>query len=219
MNKKLLSIILICSLCIIFTACGPSDEKMTEAQQKYTELVKAHNQAVEMHKKIDDNSMDDDLVRLREKILEVEAYDLTKMKDEEIDILIQIMDTLIASYEDLSSELETIKREKGAAILVAIPLSITNQTNCFFTELRLYESGDVSIHENVLVGMGDFSVGETLTGLVVQRDVNNTPWMIELQDENGNSYAFELAVEEYDEEGVKLTLYYDEEKNEIGLNF
>lgn len=219
MNRRLFSIILICSLCFIFTACGPSDEKMAEAQQKYAELVEAHNQAVEMHKNIDDNSMDNDLVRLREKISEVEAYDLTKMKDEEIDILIQIMDTLITSYEDLSSELTNIKREKDAAILVAIPLSITNQTDYFFTELRLYESGDVDIHENVLGGMGNFEVGETLTGLVVQRDVNNTPWIIELQDENGSSYTLELAVEEYDEEGAKLILYYDEEKREIDLKF
>lgn len=54
---------------------------MSQAQQKYAELVEIHNQVVEMHKDIDNDSMDDTLVRLREKISEVEAYDLTEMKD------------------------------------------------------------------------------------------------------------------------------------------
>lgn len=218
MNRRLFFIVLACSLCIMLTACGPSDEKVAQAQQKYAELVEIHNQVVEMHKDIDNDSMDDTLVRLREKISEVEAYDLTEMKDEEIDMLIQIMDTLIASYEDLSLELANIKGEEDAAVLVAIPLSITNQTSYSFVELKLYESGDAGIHENVLTGMGDFAAGETLTGLVVQRDINNTPWLFELQDENGNSYTFELAVEAYDEEGAKLTLSYDEEKEEVILN-
>ncbi len=218
MYKKLLFIFMVCGLCIVMTACGPSDEKVEEAQQKYMELLEMHNQTVEMHKNIADNSLDMTLIELREKIAEIENYDLMKMKDEEIDILIQIMDALIVSYKDLSSELAEIKGKEDAAVRIPISLSITNQTDFSFTELKLYESGDAGGHENVLAGLGDYSVGETLTGLVILRDVNNTPWILELKDENGVSYEFNLLVENYDEDGVKLNLGYDTEKKEITLN-
>lgn len=218
MNKKLFSMFMICGLCVMLTACGPSDEKVTEAQQKYTELVEIHNQVVEAHKNVEDNSLDEPLTALREKIEEVEEYNLTEMKDEEIDILIQIMDTLIEDYEEFLTTLTNIKGEEEAAVLIPISITVTNQTDFSFTELKLYEAGDMSTHEDVLTGLGDFASGETLTGLVVQCDADHTPWVLELKDANGVAYEFSLPVEEYSEEGVKLTLSYDPEGKEIILD-
>lgn len=218
MNKKLFSIFMICGLCLMFTACGPSDEKVAEAQQKYTELVEIHNQVVEAHKNVTDNSLDEPLTELREKIESVEEYNLTKMKDEEIDILIQIMDTLIEDYEEFLDTLTDIKGEEDAAVLTPISITVTNQTDFSFTELKLYEAGDMSTHEDVLMGLGDFASGETLTGLVVQRDADDTPWVLELKDANDVAYEFSLPVEEYGEESVKLTLSYDPEGKEIILD-
>lgn len=218
MCKKILSIFMICILCIVVTACGPSDEKVAQAQQKYAELVEIHNRVVEVHKNVTDNSLDESLTNLREQVTDVEGYNLTEMKDEEIDILIQIMDTLIASYEDCLNTLADIKWEEEAAVLVAIPLTLVNQTNFSFTEIKLYEAGDAGLHENVLSGLRDFAPGETLTGLTLQRDIDNTPWVLELADANGNAYQFDLSVKEYEEEGVKLNLSYDAEENIVSLN-
>ena len=218
MCKKILSIFMICILCIAVTACGPSDEKVAQAQQKYAELVEIHNRVVEAHKVVTDNSLDESLTNLREQVTDVESYNLTEMKDEEIDILIQIMDTLIASYEDCLNTLADIKWEEEAAVLVAIPLTLVNQTNFSFTEIKLYEAGDADLHENVLAGLRDFAPGEMLTGLTLQRDIDNTPWVLELADVNGNAYQFDLLVKEYEEEGVKLNLSYDAEENIVSLN-
>ena len=35
MFKKITSLFIICCLCIFVTACGPSEEKVAQAQQKY----------------------------------------------------------------------------------------------------------------------------------------------------------------------------------------
>ena len=218
MYKRLLSLFMMFGLCVILTACGPSDEKVAQAQQKYADLVEIHNQVVEAHNEVEDNSLDEPLTELREKIKEVEAYNLTEMKDEEIDILIQIMDALIEDYEDYLTVLTDIKGEEDAAELTPISITVANQTDFSFIELKLFEDGDMSTHENVLTGLGDFASGETLTGLVVQRDADDTPWILELQDTNGISYEFYLPVEEYDEEGVKLILNYDSEQKEIILD-
>lgn len=218
MYKRLFSILVICGLCMMLAACGPSDEKVQEAQQKYAELTEIHNQVVEAHKNVTDDSLDESLAELRKQITAVENYNLTEMKDEEIDILIQIMDTLIGSYEDFLTTLNDIKGEEDAAVLIPISVTIANQTGFSFTELKLYEDGDVGMHEDVLAGLGDFAAGETLTGLVVQRDADNTPWVLELKDANSVAYELYLPVEEYDEEGVKLSLCYDEEQKEVMLD-
>lgn len=218
MYKKLLSIFMICTLCIVVTACGPSDEKVAQAQRKYAELVEIHNQVVEAHKIVADNSLDETLTNLREQITDVEGYNLTEMNDEEIDLLIQIMDTLISSYEECLNTLTDIKDKEEAAVLVPIPVTLVNQTNFSFTEMKLYETGDVGLHENVLSGLREFAPGETLTGLTLQRDADSTPWVLELMDMNGSTYQFDLLVQEYEEEGIKLNLSYDAEENIISLS-
>lgn len=217
MLKKFFSLLIICSLCVFATGCGPSEEKVAQAQQKYAQLAQIHNQVVEAHKNVEDNSLDEALTELREKITEVESYNLAEMDDEEIDILIQIMDTLISSYERHLNTLTNIKGEEEASVLVPIPVTLVNQTELSFTEIKLYESGDVGIHENLLSGIGEFAQGETLTGLTLHRDVDNTPWVLELMDGEGITYQLELLAGEYNEEGVKLNLVYDAEQKIVSL--
>lgn len=217
MLKKITSLLIICSLCVLVTACGPSEEKVAQAQQKYAQLAEIHNQVVEAHKNVDNNSLDEALTELREKITEVEGYNLAEMNDEEIDILIQIMDALISSYESHLNTLADIKGEEEAAVLVPIPVTLVNQTERSFTEIKLYESGDVGIHENLLSGIGEFAQGETLTGLTLHRDADNTPWVLELIDGEGITYQLELLAGEYNEEGIKLNLVYDAEQETISL--
>lgn len=217
MLKKFFTLLLICSLCVFAAACGPSEEKVAQAQQKYAQLAEIHNQVVEAHKNVEDSSLDEDLTKLREKITEVEGYNLAEMDDEEIDILIQIMDALISSYERHLDTLTSIKKQEEAAVLVPIPVTIVNQTEFCFEEIKLYESNDVGIHANLLSGIGEFAQGETLTGLTLQRDINNTPWILELTDAEGIVYQLELLTGEYTEEGIKLNLVYDAEQKIMSL--
>lgn len=218
MHKRLFLLLITCSLCLFVTACGPSEEKVAQAQQKYAQLVELHNQVVEAHKDIADDSLDELLTEISEQMSGVEEYNLAEMKDEEIDILIQTMESLVVSYEDALTALSDIKEEEDAAVLVPIPISVTNNTDLAFTALKLYEKGNYDIHVNILEGMDPFGPLQTLAGLIVQKDVENTPWILVLEDENGAEYEFELPVEEYEESAeIALKIVYNSDSTGIDL--
>ena len=187
----------VCALCLALTACQPSDEKIAQAKEKYVQLVEAHNQVVEAHGKVADDSLDEELNALREKADEMGSCNLAEMKDEEIDELVQTMDSMIEEYEGYLAALSDIKSEEEAAVLTSITLALTNETGFSFSEL------------------GTLAPEQSLTGLIIQRDAENTPWILVLADENGKKFELELPVKEYSREGVSLSLSYDEEADEI----
>lgn len=203
------------ALCLVLTACQPSDEKIAQAKEKYAQLAEVHNQVVEAHGKVADDSLDEELFALRDKASEMESYNLAEMKDEEIDQLIQEMDSMIADYEEYLTALSDIKSEEEAAVLTPITLALTNQTEFSFSELSLYEKGDSKAHVNVLENMGILAPEQSLTGLIIQKDAENTPWILVLADESGNEFELELPVREYSGEGISLSLSYDEEGNKL----
>lgn len=218
MHKKSFLLLIICSLLLLATACGPSKEKVAEAQEKYTQLAEVHNQVVEAYKDVADDSLDESLTNLREQVVEIGNYDLTELKDEEIDLLIQGMDSLILSYEEHLEALYDIKGREEAAVLVEIPVTVVNHTDFSFAFLQFYEKGDYDTHANVLENMEVLAPKQSLMGLVVLRDVNNTPWILVLEDTNGMKYELELPVKEYDEEGITLGLSYTAEEEKLFIS-
>lgn len=199
-------------MCCALAACGPSKEKIAQAQQKYMALIELNNRVVEAHKKVEDNSLDEELVELRDKISELESYNLSEMKDEEIDALIGTMDSLTDSYENYLEALVDIKSKEEAAVLTTIPVTLTNQTEMSFAGISLYEKGSGGAHANILEELDVLNPGRILAGLAIKRDVDNTPWMLSLKDTEGEEYEIELPVEQYTEEGVGLEIVYDEEE-------
>lgn len=216
MRKYLTFFILIFLLCPSLTACGgPSDEKIVQAQETYTQLVEVHNQAVEAHKHISDNSLDSKLVALSEKVAKVEEFNLSEMQDADIDVLIESMNSILSSYQEYLQTIEDIKGQEDAAVVVSIPITLMNGTGHTIQKLFLYEQNDSSSNSDVLEGTAGFGPGQSLTGLVLFRDVSNTPWILEIEDSGGTVYEVILPVKEYDENGITMTLTYDSEANEL----
>lgn len=218
MHRKWRFLFILCSLLLLTAACGPSREKMEEAQAKYTQLAELHNQTVEAYKNVADDSLDESLTGLREQVIEVGNYDLTELKDEEIDLLIQIMDSLIVSYEEHLEALYDIKGREEAAVLTEIPVTVVNHTEFSFSFLQFYEKGDYDTRANILENMEALAPEQSLMGLLVLRDVKNTPWILVLEDTNGMRYELELSVKEYDEEGVTLGLSYSAEEEKLFIS-
>lgn len=219
MYRRIGFFLIICGLSFWVTACGSSEELIVRAQQKYRELARIHNQAVNAHQNISDNSLDEDLLELSEKEDELEQYNLTEMKDEEIEQLIQNMDSMIDSYDDMLEKLSDIKTKEDAAIRIPVPVTINNNSSFSFSELKLYEKGDAGIPVNVLEGMDCLAAGQTLTGLLIQKDVDDTPWMLFLCDMEGTAYEFEIPVSEYGEDGITLKLIYDAEESALVIEY
>ena len=214
--KYLRTILTVCLMsCILLTGCGPSEEKIAEAQNKYAELTDLHNQVVEAHKTIADNSLDEDLVSLSEKLAQIDDFNLNEMKDEEIDTLIASMDTLMTTYQDFMTSITQLKSNEEAAVIVTIPVTLSNTSNLTFHKVMLFEKGDNSNRENILPDETSLSEGQHITGLFIYRDVTNTPWILTLEDAESNSYEIELPVKIYTEEGCTLTLIYDSETQEL----
>ena len=214
--KYFLSVCLILTcLGTFLTGCAPSDEELSAAQDKYAELVQIHNEVVEAHKEVDDTSYDDALSVLQDDLNTIQSYNLNDMSEEEISLLISTMDTLIASYKDYLSLLGTTKKEEDAAELTDIPLSLTNNTSFAFDLISLYQKDSAGARINILSGLDNLSPTQSLTGLEIERNAENTPWMLTLETTEGVTYDIELPVDIYTEDGIHLYLTYDSETGSI----
>lgn len=215
MHKKILSFIVTASLCLALTACGLPKEKIAQAQEKYTQLADIHNQVVEAHKNVEDNSLDEELAKLQSRASDMGTFNLAEMAEEEIDQLIQDIDSMIGEYEGYLAQLSNIKGAEEDAVLTPVVITLMNRTESSFSDLRLYEQGSSGAQVNVLEDMEGFVPGQYLAGLTVMRDVDNTPWVISLTDVNGAEYEVVLAVGEFAEGNVSLALNYDAGTGEL----
>ena len=210
----LLSWIMLAST-LLLTACGgPSAEKIAQAQDTYSNLVAIHNRVVSAHRQIENDSLDEKLVALGEKITQVNTYNLNDMNDEEIDMLIDTMDSIIDTYEEYLTAINDIRDTENAAILTPINVSLVNDTNLTFAGLSLHQKGTIE-NVDLLETLSGFMPAQRMAGLVIYRDVQNTPWVLELVSEDGSLYELNLSVKDYSEDGCVLTLTYDSEKDAI----
>ena len=217
-KKNLYSLLLSCvmaAFALLLTACGgPSAEKIAQAQDTYSNLVAIHNRVVSAHRQIEDDSLDEKLVALGEKITQVNTYNLNDMNDEEIDMLIDTMDSIIDTYEEYLTAINDIRDTENAAILTPINISLINDTNLTFVGLSLHQKGTIQ-NADLLETLSGFMPAQRMAGLVIYRDVQNTPWVLELVSEDGSLYELNLSVKDYSEDGCVLTLTYDSEKDAI----
>ena len=217
-KKNLCSLLLSCvmtAFALLLTACGgPSAEKIAQAQDTYSNLVTIHNRVVSAHRQIEDDSLDEKLVALGEKITQVNTYNLNDMSDEEIDMLIDTMDSIIDTYEEYLTAINDIRDTENAAILTPINISLINDTNLTFVGLSLHQKGTIE-NVDLLETLSGFMPAQRMAGLVIYRDVQNTPWVLELVSEDGSLYELNLSVKDYSEDGCVLTLTYDSEKDAI----
>lgn len=217
-KKNLYSLLLSCVMAastLLLTACGgPSAEKIAQAQDTYSNLIAIHNRVVSAHRQIEDDSLDEKLVALGEKITQVNTYNLNDMSDEEIDMLIDTMDSIIDTYEEYLTAINDIRDTENAAILTPINISLINDTNLTFVGLSLHQKGTIQ-NADLLETLSGFMPAQRMAGLVIYRDVQNTPWVLELVSEDGSLYELNLSVKDYSEDGCVLTLTYDSEKDAI----
>ena len=111
-RKKILLPIITAALMLALTACGPSDEKLSEAETARSLLVEAKNSAEETYLDISDESLRSALDELAEKEAGIEALEFKKMNDKKIDEVLPEIKELTDSYQDLLGSLsDTLKSE------------------------------------------------------------------------------------------------------------
>lgn len=211
MKKRLILGIFSMLTCAVFlTACGPSKDKIAQAQAKYRELVATHNQVAEAHKEIEDDSLNEELKELSLEVNKLTGYNLYEMTDEDIDELISTMDILNNSYSSYLKEIGTIKLSEDAGELESISFTLINGTDNVFNHLRLMEKGETDLVTDVLESVDGFLPGQEIMGLTVFRDVDNTPWVLSLtvSSDEGEEQNIEIDIEvsELPLEGASLKI-------------
>ena len=205
-------------VCMLFTGCGPSDDKIYEAQTKYRQLTDTYNQVVSAHDTIEDNSLDEELKAVYSSMEKLKDYNLAEMTEEEIDILIKTMDQLNDSYSGYLKAIGEIKKNEDASVLTSVTVSLANETDITFGELSLMEKGEKDLVTNVLDTFDGFKPNQVITGLTFHKDVDDTPWVLVIKDLEENEYSFDIEVKDLPTDTQKtLTLVLDEETGEVLL--
>lgn len=184
MKKIITTGLLICIMTFLVAGCGANEEKIASAQEKYRNLVEFHNQIVEEHAAINDNSLDKELGNIESQMRELTDYNLYEMSDEELDMLMEVMDIITESYTNYRKTISEIKYSEDAAYLRPIVFSITNNTDLVFTSLSLIPDGDANSATNTLDMQEGFKRGQEILGLTIYADVNNSPWVLSLKRYN-----------------------------------
>lgn len=214
-NRVIIGLAVFSAMSFLLISCGPSEDKMLEAQSKYRELVSVHNQVAEAYAAIDDDSLLEDINALSDKLEDIKAFNLYDMKDEEIDILIDTMDSLNKSYSGYLKTIGEIRLSEEAAMLTPYSFTLVNETEKTFVELSLMEKGEKDLVSNALESTSGLKPGQTMIGLTVYRDVDNTPWILSLSEakegeEEPVAYKFVLDEGNLNEKNNILTLKPDE---------
>ncbi len=215
-RKRISILFLYIVFTLLMTGCQKNTpEKIAEAQETFLKLVDIHNQVVEAHKYIEDSSLDTQLVSLAEKVTQIESFNLNEMTDEDIDILISSMNSIISSYQEYLTSIETIKAQEEAAVIIPVYVTLCNNTEFTFTKLELYEKNSSALKTNILEDFEGFVPGQYLAGLTIYKNADSTPWILTLENAEGLSYQIELPVESYESKEYTLYLSYDSESEEI----
>lgn len=215
MKKKLGICVLVMIVSMAMAACEPSQEKLTEAQTKYSALVEKHNTVVEEHKEIEDDSLDAALAKLEESVNQLKEYNLAELSNEEIDVLVEQMDALSLQYDEKQAEITKIKNHEDTLILTDIELSVKNAFSKDFQSLYLYEKGSSDQGTDLLADLEGLKMGEVIDGLIIEEDVDQTPWILVVEDTETNSYEIEIDMAAYEGDDIELALTYDEAAGEM----
>ena len=216
-KKKILIPIVTCALMLALSACGPSDEKLSEAETKRNLLIEAKTGAEETYLDISDESLKSALDELSEKEIKIETLDFTKMNDKKIDeVLPEILD-LTSQYQDLLGSLsETLKTEtevkEEKEKHTELKVYFINKTGLNIKEIVLHDLTADTYSDNYLGDGVILGSGYTLMGVALDIYQDSTQWEFVITDEADTDHVLscdDLKTGMADNQPITLT--YDSE--------
>lgn len=187
-RKKILLPIITGALMLALSACGPSDEKLSEAETARNLLVEAKTNAEETYLDISDESLRSTLDELSEKEAGIEALEFKKMNDKKIDEVLPEIKELTDSYQELCGNLsDTLKSEtevkEEKEKHTEISVYFINKTGLNLTEVVLHDLTTDTYSENYLGDGVTFGSGYTLMGVALDIYKDSSEWEFVVTDE------------------------------------
>ncbi len=232
--KKKCMICLMSIMAISLTACGPSEEKLSEVQVALQAMDNARSIAQDTYGDLIDSSYGEQLETLVSASEKFDELEYEKMNDTKIDEVLPSINELTASFEALeSSLLEISEKEKQEAELegryVDVQGYIVNKTGQTITSIILRDEAEDTDSDNMIIDGVELGSGEILMGIVFEVYVPTDKWSIVITTAEGNSYTaevegldeadlFGMTFEGLSEDGsfsATLTEYIKEESSEV----
>ena len=202
----------------LLTGCGASSKKIAEAQKKYQELLAVNNQVAEVYNEIHDDSLQSELEALSAKVDELKEYNLKNMKNSEIDVLIDTMNSIDEAYSGYLKALGEIKVSEDAVALERIDFEVKNETEYVFVSLELMEEGDKDYISNAIADTEGLWPNGRVAGLSIYRDAEGTPWIMTVKRLDGEeevSYSFVLDEEKLNTPNTTLYIRHNPDTDEM----
>lgn len=210
--KRYFFLTLILSI-LLLTACGTDEAKITDAQNAFRELVKAHNLTVEAHREIADPSMDEELASMEEKLRAFPSLNLSELSEEKLDELILEMNGMRDQYGKYLVKIDEIKSREEASKITQNTFTLVNGTYMTFTGITLKEENASGEASDILEGLNPFEPENELVGLSVHADHDNTPWILTLTAEE-TVYELTIDPSSLSESGNTLTVVIENEEED-----
>lgn len=193
-RKKILITMITGVLMLALTACGPSDEKLSEAETARNVLVEAKTNAEETYLDISDESLRSSLDELSQKEAEIEALEFQKMNDKKIDEVLPEIKDLTDKYQNLLGNLsDTLKSEtevkEEKEKHTELTVYFVNKTGLNLTEIVLHDLTTDTKSDNFLGEGVTLGNGYTLMGVSLDIYKDSSEWEFIVTDDVNTDHS------------------------------
>ena len=215
-NFLLLIAIAVMALCL--TACGPSDEKLLEAETAMGLLQEAKETAENTYLDISETAQRQTLDELAEKVAEFEALEFSKMNDKKIDEVLPSINETTSACQDIQGKLsDTLKAETGIkeekAKHTEIDAYFVNKTGMNLSSIVLKDVTANTVSDNYLGDGVILNAGYTLMGVALDIYKDSSTWELLITDDTGTEYTLSCeGLRGKETGGAAIVLTYDKEK-------
>ena len=213
-QKKIIPVIA-AILAVVLVACGPSDEKLAEAEEARNLLMQVKQTAEDTYLDVSDTSQRSALDELAGKAAEIEQLDFNKMNDKKIDEVLPTIAELTESYQNLGKELTTtltnetgLKEEKAKHS--GLDSYFINKTGKNLKSIVLHDKSANTFSDNYIGDGVVLADGYTLMGVSLDIYSDSSEWEFVLTDEVGDEFTLSCeSLKGQDLGGVSIVLSYD----------
>ncbi len=224
MKKRLAALILLLTMMMV-SACGLSEENQIRVSSAQDELKQSKKKVEDLYGRLSDDYYAEVIENLEKKYSAYDVIDTKKLRNKEVDALVQEMGKVTASYNELEKEMgDKVKFDEEvmaeAAKYKEIRCFIQNDYGSEITGIVLKDKSQRTESDNLLVKGQSLGAGQVLSGVVLTVYEDSTSWDLIITDILGNQSTYEVDFpDEMDtmvEDGISIIIHTPETGLSIG---
>lgn len=195
---------------LLMTGCGgPPEDKVQEVRSVYAELVSRHNEVIEAYADVEDDSFNDELDGMAEKLNSIGQQDVEQMSEEDIDKTIEDLRSNIAVYDAILASVKQMEEIKSADDADSVSVTIKNNTGVQLKEVYLYKAAEEDKKVNLAENIGSLGGYGALSVLNLCMTEEETIWHLEARDMGGKVIeSADISFEGYQNKEVTINMEY-----------